>query len=368
MAKKYRPIPIPLSQKWREFRVRALPVLIFFIILGGVAYLWQDRINSPDFMGKVIADSARVSSPADGIVEQLYISNYDRVEKGEPIAKIIRADSTYIQAKLDLVNYQIESMESGFEPIQNLQRNTIDYENLKLDKVQTQIELASLRIQLNQRNLEYNRARELFESGSISEEEFQRIETEYQLLESDVEQKEQLIQQLDKSLENLQPYMDGSDMESPMLTAIRAQEQELAVIEEELKPVTVYSPIKGVISQLYKHNGEYVRAGEQLFDIESTDPSYIAGYIRQPLLVTPEPGMEIQIRTRKPSRNMFNTHIMRVGGHIKLIEPNLQRPGAFQETGLPVQIAISEEEKENLMPGEIVDITMDVRNDARSIN
>lgn len=362
MAKKYDPIPIPMSQRMREFRVRGIPVLIFLIVAGIVALLWQDQIHSPGFMGKVVADSAHVQSPADGIVDQLFISPFDEVKRGDPVARIIRADSAYVRARLDLVRYRVEQVEAGFEPIQNLQRNIIDFENLKLDKVENRIELASLNIRKNRLSMDYQRARELFERGSISEEEFQRVETEFLLVESEVEQTEELIQQLELSIANLEPFMKGDDLRSPLLLAIRAQEQELTVIEEELKPVTVYAPIDGVINRIYKHNNQFVSSGEIMFGIESKDPAYITGFVRQPLRVIPEPGMVVQIRTRKPGREMFNSHILRVGGQIKQIEPNLQRPGSFEETGLPVQIAIVRTDDVELVPGEIVDLVMNPRN------
>lgn len=358
MAKKYTPIPIPLSQRLREFRVRGIPILIFLIVAGIVALLWNDRVHSPGFMGKVVADSASVQSPANGIVDQLFISSYDEVEKGDPVARIIRADSAYIKARLDLVRLQVEEMEAGFEPIQNMQRNAIDFENLKLDKVDNQIELASLNIRRNRLSTEYERAKSLFGQGGISEEEFQRIESEYLQVESQVEQTEELILQLEESIANLEPYMQSEDLQSPFLTAIRAREQELMVIEEELKPATVYAPIDGVISDIYKHNTQYVNAGEIIFGIESKDPAYIAGFVRQPIRTIPEPGMNVQIRTRKPGREMFNSHILRVGGQIKSIDPNLQRPGAFNEIGLPVQIAIEQTGDIQLVPGEIVDLVM----------
>lgn len=351
-----------MSQRLREFRVRGIPILIFLIVAGIVAFLWQDRIHSPGFMGKVVADSAHIQSPADGIVDQLFISPFDEVERGDPVARIIRADSSYVQARLDLVRYQVKQIEAGFDPIQNLQRNAIDFENLKLDMVENRIELASLNIRKNRLTMQYQRGQELFERGSISEEEFQRIETDFLLVESEVEQTEELIKQLEKSVANLEPYMKGDDLRSPLLTAIRAQEQELTVIEEELKPVTVYAPIDGVISAIYKHNSQFVSSGEIIFGIESKEPAYITGFVRQPLRVVPEAGMEVQVRTRKPGREMFNSHILRVGGQIKIIDPNLQRPGSFEETGLPVQIAIARTDDLQLVPGEIVDLVMNPGN------
>jgi hypothetical protein len=42
-----RPIPMPVSRRWREFRCRVLPVLTLAVTLGAVAVLWHQATLSP---------------------------------------------------------------------------------------------------------------------------------------------------------------------------------------------------------------------------------------------------------------------------------------------------------------------------------
>lgn len=39
------PIPTPAAQRWREFRVQVLPLLVFVLILASIALLWKSFVN-----------------------------------------------------------------------------------------------------------------------------------------------------------------------------------------------------------------------------------------------------------------------------------------------------------------------------------
>ena len=47
-----------------------------------------------------------------------------------------------------------------------------------------------------------------------------------------------------------------------------------------------------------------------------------------------------------------------VGGHVRLLQRNLQRPGAIFESGLPIKIAMADSIDVQLTPGELVDIVL----------
>ncbi|SMO47476.1 HlyD family secretion protein [Gracilimonas mengyeensis] len=358
--KKYERIPVPLSQKLKEVRHRIVPLLVFLVVLGFVVYLWDMRVSTPGFTGKVVADSTLVASPYDGTLNQFYLEPFDVVEKGDPVATIIRTDSSYLQSRLQLVESQINQVRSGLEPMVNHQRNIMDYENLRLDHMQNRVEVASLKIREQQLKEAYERAKELYAKDGISEAEYERIESEYLVVKSERESKTELIDQLAGRLENIEQYIIADDVANPLNAAIDVYEKELKVVEEELKPRTIYAPMSGIVSKVYKHDGEFARAGDQILEIEATEPSYIVGYLRQPFVIEPEEGMEVEVRTRKPSRHFFTSHIVKIGGHIEILEPGMGTPGASaQESGLPIQIAIRNTGDVTLYPGEFVDIVLE---------
>lgn len=358
MSKEYKPIPIPLSQRIRELRVRVLPFVVFLVITGIVVYLWDLRVNTPGFSGKVVADSTIVVSPADGQVQQFYLTSFDKIQKGEPLATVVKVDSAYYQARLNLLEYQIEQLKAGTSPIVDQQRTIIDFEQLKLENMQHRIDLASLRIRLNQKEAEFRRAQKVYEQDGMSEQELQRVESEYRVLESQVQKKKEMVDTINSRLNSLDRSVNKGDLKTPFHHAIKVREQELKVVEEELKPVVLRAPISGVISEVFKNKQEYVRMGERILEIESTRPTHIVGYAREPFNVVPKQGMPVQVRTRKPSRSFFKSHILKIGAHIETLNPGMQRPGITSERGLPIKIALDNPNSIDLIPGEIVDIVL----------
>lgn len=358
MSESYEPIPIPFKQKLREFRHRVVPILVFLIISVVVFRLWDMRVNEPGFTAKVVADSAMVASPYDGQLENFYIQPFDRVEKGTPIATIVRADSGYYQARLAYMRSLINQVEIGLDPMVNHQRNVLDYENMRIENMQTRIDIASLRIQVQQLKAEYNRAQELLENDNISQAEFELVESRYQVAKSELEEKIKLTDDLTQRLDNIEAQLIGDNTEGPISAAIDVYEKELKVVEEELKPINIFAPISGVVSKVFKGNGEFVARRGQILKIESEEPKYIIGYVRQPFNVKPEPGMKVEVRTRNPGRSYFNSYIVKIGGQISYMDPQLSRPGINFESGLPVQIAIRNVGDIKLYPGEIVDVVL----------
>ncbi len=360
MEKKYTPVPIPFKQRLRELRVRALPVLVFMIVGIIVFFLWENQVSSPAMIGEVVGDHSTVASPANGILINFYYNEFDRVEEGQLIGQIYREDTLFVNAQLRLLRAESdlirESMDAGADDL----RNRSNLEDLKIEELNTRISLASIQLRKGQARLNYQRATELFERELISDQEYEIAKMEYELLSIEVTETEELIRFLGEKIRENEDFLryDTRSDRDPVLAAIRVQEQKMEALLAEAAPLPIYAPISGVVSLVHHKRGEYVAAGDSLLRIESAEPAYIVGYLRQPFTVQPEPGMAVEVRTRKPGRSFFEANIEQIGAHIRMIDSQLQRPGAIYESGLPVKIAIDPSLEIALSPGEIVDIVL----------
>lgn len=45
------PIPTPLRRRWKEFRVRVVPVLVFLVVLATACFLWRWYVAPPNLGG-----------------------------------------------------------------------------------------------------------------------------------------------------------------------------------------------------------------------------------------------------------------------------------------------------------------------------
>ncbi|MCC5942811.1 MAG: HlyD family efflux transporter periplasmic adaptor subunit [Balneolaceae bacterium] len=360
MERKYTPVPIPFKQRLRELRVRALPLAVFLMVGVAVFYLWENQVSNPAMIGEVVGDHSTVSSPANGILINFYYNEFDWVEEGQLIGQIYRQDTLFVNAQLSLFRAESdlirESMDAGADDL----RNRSNLEDLKIEELNTRISLASTQLKKQQARLNYQRAAELFERDLIADQGYELAKMEYELLSVEVRETEDLIRYLGERIrenEEFQRYDTRADRD-PILAAIRVQEQKMEALLAESAPMPIYAPISGVVSMVNHKPGEYVATGDSLLRIESAEPAYIVGYLRQPFTVQPEAGMAVEVRTRKPGRSFFESNIEQLGGHIRMIDNQLQRPGAIYESGLPVKIAIDPSVDITLSPGEIVDIVL----------
>lgn len=358
MSQTYERIPIPFHQRLRELRVRALPVIVFLLVGAVVFHLWEDHVSAPAMIGEVVADQAMISSPSSGKLVNFYSQPFDHVEEGQLVGQILQADTLFINTQLDLIRAEIELIEQSREPIADEQRNRMDLEDLKIEEISTRISLAQTRLEKAQSRADFDRIAELYERDLVSDQEFELAQTELELLEIQVEESENLVSYLSEQISEIEEFIgyDTRTDRDPVLAAIKVQEQRMETLMAEYGPVPIYAPLSGVISDIHHLRGEHVESGDSILQIESTEPAYIIGYVRQPFSVEPKRGMEVQVRTRKPGRASFYSTIEQTGGHIRMIDEQLQRPGAIFESGLPVKVALGDVEDISLIPGEIVDI------------
>ena len=360
MSKTYEPIPIPLKQWIRELRVRVLPFLVFIGVGVIVAFLWTDKVASPGMIGVVVADSSSVSSPDHGILINFHADPFDVVEEGQLLGQVMRQDSLLLDAQLNVIRSEIELIQQNREPVTGEQRTRMDLEDLKIEEINTRISLARTELEQRQAEADFRRVADLWERDLVAEQEYEMARTTLDLLSVQVQEYRDLVHYLSERIEELEEftgYHTRADRD-PILAAIKVQEQRMEALLAESAPIPVYAPMSGVISSVNLKTGEYARAGDQILHIESRDPSHIVGYFRQPFTIEPEAGMKVQVRTRKPGRAFFNSQIEQIGGHVQVMDGQLQRPGAMFESGLPVKVPITDTGDLRLTPGEIVDIVL----------
>lgn len=360
MSEQFEPIPIPWKQRRREFRVRVLPIVVFLCVGVAVFYLWQDSASNPTLIGQVVGESAAISSPVDGTLINFTYEPFEDVQKGDLLGQVFPRDSVFLNTRLNLIRAEIEQIKQTREPILAEQRVRIDLEGFKISQMETRISLAQSKLQKQLAETEFERIKNLRERDLISEQQFDSVQTRVELFNVQVREYQQILDYYTGKIDEIEEYTSYRDRgdRNPVLAAIKVQEQRMEAIIAEFGPTPFYAPISGVISSVQNGGGLFVSRGDSILVIESRKPTHIVGYVRQPFAKTPQSGMDVQVRTRKASRLFFDSKIEEVGGHIRILQRNLQRPGLNFESGLAIKIAVADSVETNLVPGELVDIVL----------
>ncbi len=361
----YRTIPTPWRSRWRQIRIRLLPILAFVLALVAVAFLWEQELTPSTMAGEVYAVESTVRAPSSGILESLFVEAYQEVEAGEILGLVRAVPTEQMTMALAVLHAEIKLTRMGStDPVLDQQRNLLNWQSKQQDWLEARARLASLQIRLRRAEREYYRLRGLRKNQYISESEFDSVRTEYEALKVEEEEIMELVTTLEGFTRSSRLPADNTEeaLAKTIEATLQWQESRLRQLEAELKPRELRAPITGTVMPLrsetnpqFRSRGEFVSAGDQLMRIHAHDPDYIIGYARLPLTRNPEAGARIEIIRRDGRRMSASAEIIKVGRHFEALGPAFQRPYTSQEErALPLIISLPS--NLSLRPGEIVDL------------
>jgi multidrug resistance efflux pump len=352
------PIPIPKALRWREFRIRALPILFFLIAIGGICFVWRRNIVAPTLEGAVEIRSSQIISPYEGKLTQLNIDRFQKILKGMPVAVLVPSDPrpalAVIQSDLDIINTRLG-------PRLTAQRNETDYQELRVNWMVQKVDLATTRVNLELARDELQRDEELYKAKIIADSVYDSALKAEQALLAEVMERSNLVVIAELGLKQLEAAgvpQTSSDSENILASALQVEEQKLKEASTGTEPIILTATMDGMISMVYRQVGENVSEGSPILTISAVEPEHIISYLRQPIPFEPKVGMKMEVRTRTMQIQSGIARIQSVGPQFESITNVLAiiRPGKPIDLGLPIEISLPPDLR--LHPGEIVDLTL----------
>jgi multidrug resistance efflux pump len=356
------PIPTPVAQRWREFRIRVLPLFFFVIVALAVTFLWREVAVPPTLaVGFVETNGATVSVPIGGLLAELNVKRFQQVKAGDQICKLIIKDPKVLEAELAVIKADIDMIKIAMTPIVDEERARLAYYQLKLNVMQERGIYATESIQLRQAKEEFRGALQMLKDNAISTNAFEQVKTRMDTLQASVEQREKLLLNGEEDLKKFTFSESGpTNAQTPIAAAIGVEAAKIKQIEAASNPILLLAPIDGMVMNISRHTGENLRVGETVLTISSTQSEQIIGYVRQPMSVQPKVGMAVQVRARTPKRLTAPATVVQVGAQMEAFSAAMIPNAANQrqsEWGLPIQVSLPPALK--LVPGELVDLIFD---------
>ena len=353
------PIPTPASQRWREFRIQILPVLVFMLVVGGVVVLWRQAGTGGHLSGVAEGVRSTISSPGLGLLQQVSVQPYQMVQMGDPIAVVLPRDP---QVALDLFDSQLAISRLRLQPTV-AEQNAMNFEQIRTDLLRMKSELAMAKVNLVRLEADVRRNTPLYKEKLVSEDIYELSVKTRDMFQEEVDTKTRAVAEIERRMEELQMLgvpdrPSSNDLAQVMITQLEAMRDAAAT---NWGPIILRAPISGMVNSIYRQQGENVAEAEPLVAINAHWADRIVGYLRQPYPVNPEVGMSVQVITRERKAKRFWSHISQVGAQVEIITNSLAfiRQGALVDAGLPVVVEIPKGLQ--LRPGEAVDILFRAR-------
>jgi len=355
MEKTANPIPRPFAERWRDIRLRHIPVLAYLVCLSLVVYLWNRHWTPSTFVGEVQGTLSSVTSAQDGRLVNLSIRQFDRVTKGQILGKVSAQTPGASDASLATIRTDLEVMRARMALDQH--RNDQNYQQQRMDHLNQRVDLAIARSKLRFAQSELDRNEKLRTENVVSQFDYETALDNRDALAAEVKERELLVGETGRALAAMKP--SGAAQSEPLVLetidkAIRAQEEQFRQSAESV----LRAPIDGVVTRVYRNAGENILASEPLVTISSEQGENIIGFLRQPLSFEPKAGDVVLVRSRGNRRQIAEARVVKVGARLEMFTQPLRVRGfdSSQERGLPVLIDLPEGMP--LYPGELVDLVL----------
>ena len=239
----------------------------------------------------------------------------------------------------------------------------MNYERIRVELLRTKAELGMAKANLELAENNVRRNEPLYREKLVSEDIYDLSLKTRDLYKAEVEEKGKAVAEIESRMERLRtlgdPEVRGPEAQASASLARLEGLQEAAATN--WAPITLTAPISGMVTFVYRSEGEHLVEGEPLVVINSLWSDRAIGYLRQPYSVDPEVGMKVLVTTRNRQRQQFWTEIGKVGAQLEVITNSLAlvQQGALLDAGLPIVVNLPPEVR--VRPGEKVEMFIQKR-------
>ena len=351
------PIPTPVAERWKDFRIQVVPVIVFCLAAFFVSRIWRHQLVAPQAVGQFEAVQAQVTSPQPGRLYALNVRRYQIVKQGDLIGSLAPVDARFdldaLQAKLELIRLRIQ-------PETPQQRGISNYERMYLEVMLEKSKLASTKVRLQLATDDAKRSEQLFKENLISKADLDRAQSQRTQLETEVAQLTETLNLVEPGLEKLRSLADASKQSvnfNSLSNSLDVLDQSLSQILARSAIVELRAPLGGMVSTVYRNQGEHVRDGDLILTISATHTGRIQSYTAFPFSQQPVVGMEVEIRRRNGRQETGRGRIESVGAQVEPIPSALLVGRANLAANLlGLSFAVTAPIDMKAFPGEIVDI------------
>ena len=217
---------------------RHLLIVILIIVSVFILYEISTFFGAFSIYGYVDADVQQIAAGVNGYVQEVYVKDNQKVEKGQLLLTI------------DPTPYELRVKNLQAELIQDQQKLVMQGGVLK--NAQYALDAAAKKVALAQKNI--GRYQQLLKRGFISASVYDNVALEYQT-DQDNDKEAQIS-------------LGGSNKELTVLKAvIAANEAELKLAQFDLSEAKIYAPAEGYVTNLKIYRGDYVNQGTALFGL-----------------------------------------------------------------------------------------------------
>jgi multidrug resistance efflux pump len=363
------------SIKKGRLMTRVLPVFVWLLALGAVAFLFQRESIRIELKGIAFSYEQAINSVETGYIRSIPVTLYQKVSKGDTLA-IIKENtvareeynSQLLQAQRDTAEAELEQLKAELEAAEDRllidmqdrtndviameRRLSVDIEQARLDVLEIKSTLEPDRLALKDLEVEIEIVQSLVNQNAAEAYELQKIQASYNVLEESVEQSEQMLAQAQKNYEAallrkdefsqtvpMRPELADKEL-APIRKAILVQEKRIAELIKRRDIIVLTAPFDGIVNTITYKPGQTVVRGDAIMTIIKPSPEIVTAWIDQKDMDKLELNKKVEIVSLNTPRHTFVSQVSHIGVSIEMIPERLWKDPTVPEWGCLVQVPI----------------------------
>ena len=310
------------NHKSKKIKRKIAFVIIAVLLVGAGLYLWNEMkyVSTDDAYVQNV--SVNVAPRVSGQIEQVFITDNQRVQAGEIVAIIDDADYKVKLAQADA-----------------------SYQKIKIDQANASANLTASQSNIALAKKDLDRYTTLYDQGAVSKQTLDDAKVKYDAAQADLTQAQQALLS-DKS---------GRTVQDANLANAKASKDKAAL---DLSYTRIYAPQSGTVSSRRVEKGMYVNVGSPLFTLVP-DEVWVVANFKENQLKNMHPGQSVDLKIDTYPNHVFKgkvDSIQRASGAQSSLFPPENAVGSFVKIvqRIPVKIVFTEEidrNKYNIVPG-----------------
>jgi HlyD family secretion protein len=322
-----------------------VPIAVF-ALAAIVTILWFTVFAGGDD-GAIIASGTVEATEADlgfqtpGRIESIAIREGDRVETGQELAFLDRAEllarKAAAEAQAAAARAVLAELESGFR-------------TEEIAQGRARLRAAEQRVNDTRRDME--RARRLFEGGAISQQRLDDAETAHELA----------LTEYDGALEALGILESGPRQEriAAQRAALAQAEAAVAQIEATIDFAVIRAPFDGLITVRHREPGETVPAGAPVLTLMNPDDRWVRIYVRADEVGRLAIGQVAAITGDADPRREYEGRVVFIASEAEFTPRNVQTTEERVKLVYRVKVQITGDPGLDLKPGLAADVRLEL--------
>lgn len=219
---------------------------------------------------------ARVSVEFPGIIEEVFVDEGDLVQRGEPMLRLRDRSARY---RLDQARAEMAIEQARLEELENGERQE------DIDAALAEVREARANLLLAEQ--ERSRVRELLETRTASQAEFDRASAEHDRSAADLARLEAVYQRLRAGARTEALAQARAEVASAQARVLQ--------LEFELASHTLRAPFTGIVGEKRAEAGQWISSGTEAFTLAELDPLRLRVNLPERHFARVRPGDEVSI-------------------------------------------------------------------------